>query len=104
MFTPLQWIVGAGIARELCLTGRRIDAAEALRIGLVNRVAAPDGLLEEALTMARVIIQAPQAAVEGTKRYLISSGGATFERAFAVEHDAVFDEFLCGPVGPRTDT
>jgi hypothetical protein len=29
LFTPLQWIVGAGIARDLCLTGRRIDVAEA---------------------------------------------------------------------------
>ena len=38
LFTPLQWIVGAGIARELCLTGRRVDAAEAERIGLVNTV------------------------------------------------------------------
>src|SRR6185312_7233654 len=32
LFTPLQWIVGLGNARELCLTGRRIDAAEALRM------------------------------------------------------------------------
>jgi enoyl-CoA hydratase/carnithine racemase len=38
LFTPLQWIVGAGIARELCLTGRTVDAAEAHRIGLVNAV------------------------------------------------------------------
>ncbi len=42
LFTPLQWIVGVGIARELCLTGRRIDADEALRIGLVNSVSEPE--------------------------------------------------------------
>lgn len=35
------------------------------------------------------------------KRYLITSAGATFEEAFAVEHDAVFGEFLAGPIGPR---
>ena len=33
LFTPLRWIVGDGIARDLCLTGRRIDAAEAHRPG-----------------------------------------------------------------------
>jgi enoyl-CoA hydratase/carnithine racemase len=38
LFTPLQWIVGAGIARDLCLTGRRIDATEAHRLGLVKRL------------------------------------------------------------------
>jgi len=102
LFTPLQWIVGIGIARELCLTGRRIDADEALRIGLVNRISEPERVLDDALAMARTIIEAPQAALECTKRYLVSSPSATFEEAFAVEHDAVFDEFLHGPVGPRT--
>ena len=104
LFTPLQWIVGVGVARDLCLTGRRIDANEALRIGLVNAVSEPARLLDDALAMARSIIEAPQAALECMKRYLISSPSATFEEAFAVEHDAVFDEFLHGPVGPRKAT
>ena len=101
LFTPLQWIVGVGAVRELRLTGRRIGANEALRIGLVNSVSEPERLLDDAMTMARTIIEAPQAAVECTKHYLISSPSATFEQAFAVEHDAVFDEFLHGQVGPR---
>jgi enoyl-CoA hydratase/carnithine racemase len=100
LFTPLQWIVGLGVARELCLTGRRMDAAEALRIGLVTRVTEPEELLGGALTMARSIIEAPQAALETAKRYLIGSASATFEDAFAVEHDQVFDEFLLGRPGP----
>lgn len=99
LFTPLQWIVGLGNARELCLTGRRIDAEEALRMGLVTRVTEPDDLVSEALAMARSIIEAPQVALEAAKRYLISSASATFEDAFAVEHDKVFDEFLIGPAG-----
>jgi enoyl-CoA hydratase/carnithine racemase len=99
LFTPLQWIVGLGVARELCLTGRRIDAAEAVRIGLVTRVSEPSDLVADALAMARSIIEAPQIALEAAKRYLISSASATFEEAFAVEHDKVFDEFLIGPAG-----
>jgi enoyl-CoA hydratase/carnithine racemase len=102
LFTPLQWIVGIGVARELCLTGRRIGAHEALRIGLVNSISEPERLLDDAMVMARIIIEAPQAALECTKGYLISSPSATFEEALAVEHDAVFDKFLQGPVGPRT--
>ncbi len=38
LFTPLRWIVGEGLARDLCLTGRRFDAREAHRIGLVSEV------------------------------------------------------------------
>jgi enoyl-CoA hydratase len=100
LFTPLQWIVGAGIARDLCLTGRRIDAAEAHRVGLVNAIVDADRLIDEAIATARVMAEAPQAALEATKRYLTSSAGATFREAFEVEHDRVFDEFLLGAFGP----
>jgi enoyl-CoA hydratase/carnithine racemase len=100
LFTPLQWIVGAGIARDLCLTGKRIDATEAHRLGLVNAIANADSLLDEAKATARVIAEAPQAALEATKRYLTSSAGVTFREAFEVEHDRVFDEFLLGAFGP----
>lgn len=96
LFTPLQWIVGAGIARELCLTGRRIDASEAHRIGLVNVIVDPERLEEEAMATARVMAEAPQPALEATKRYLVSNAGVTFDEAFAVEHDRVFDQFLLG--------
>jgi enoyl-CoA hydratase/carnithine racemase len=101
LFTPLQWVVGAGIARELCLTGRRVDAAEAQRIGLVNTIVDAENLEETAMSTARVIAEAPQPALEATKRYLVSSPGVTFDEAFEVEHDRVFDEFLLGGVGPR---
>jgi enoyl-CoA hydratase/carnithine racemase len=40
----LTQLVGPGYAKDIFFTGRKLDAAEALRIGLVNRVAEPDGL------------------------------------------------------------
>jgi enoyl-CoA hydratase len=52
----LPRLVGRGRALEMMLTGEMIDAAEAFRIGLVNRVEEPDALLDAAREMARTMI------------------------------------------------
>ena len=52
----LPRLVGKGRALELLLTGGMIDAAEAYRIGLVNRVVSADKLLAEAETLLRTIL------------------------------------------------
>jgi enoyl-CoA hydratase len=96
LFTPLRWIVGDGVARDLCLTGRPIGADEAQRIGLVSRVVAPDALMDEARAVARQIAEAPQAALQTTKRYLSGNQGLGFEESFRIEHDDVFDRLLTG--------
>lgn len=51
----LPRIVGHANATDLLLTSRKIDAAEALRMGLVNRVVAADELLPQALALARAL-------------------------------------------------
>jgi enoyl-CoA hydratase/carnithine racemase len=48
----LPAIVGSACARRLCLFGEYVDADEALRIGLVDRVVAPDTLEDEARDLA----------------------------------------------------
>jgi enoyl-CoA hydratase/carnithine racemase len=53
----LPKIVGAGVARELMLTGRMIDAAEAYRVQLVHEVVAPDDLMTAACKVARSIAE-----------------------------------------------
>jgi enoyl-CoA hydratase len=53
----LPRLVGKGRALELLLTGGMIDAAEAYRIGLVNRVVPADKLLAEAETLLRTILE-----------------------------------------------
>ena len=58
----LPRLVGLGLATELILTGEPIDARRAHEIGLVNRVAAADELLEVAHTLVRTVAaKAPQA-------------------------------------------
>ena len=101
LFTPLRWIVGDGRARDLCLTGRRIGAEEAERIGLVSRVVEPAALIEEARSTAAQMAEAPQIALETTKRYLTGNSGFGFDDSFRIEHDDVFDRLLSGPVGPE---
>ncbi|MUL49481.1 enoyl-CoA hydratase [Mycobacterium sp. CBMA293] len=64
----LPRIVGTSKALELLLTGDFIDAAEAHRIGLVNRLAAPEDLADETMRLARTIADHPPVTVRMIKR------------------------------------
>jgi enoyl-CoA hydratase/carnithine racemase len=63
-----------GLARELCLTGRVLDAAEAERRGVVAAIASRD----EALAIARGIADAPPAATREVKRRALLHGERTW--------------------------
>jgi enoyl-CoA hydratase len=73
LFGPLAEIIGGGLARDLCLSGRRIDAQEAHRIGLVSQVVPADRLLDEALRVAQTIAEAPLGALKAVKAMIIQS-------------------------------
>ncbi len=64
----LPRIVPPGIAKELIFTGRRINAAEALRIGLVDHVYPKDQLMAEARKLAGEIAKLNPRIVQGAKR------------------------------------
>ena len=65
VYGPLHDLVGGAIARDLALTGRRVDADEAERLGLVSRVVSPDDLLAEATATATEIALAPRDVLLG---------------------------------------
>jgi enoyl-CoA hydratase len=69
----LPRIIGAGRARELVLTGRIIDADEALAIGLVNRLVPDERVLEEARSMALLITRKGPLALRAAKLALQAS-------------------------------
>jgi enoyl-CoA hydratase len=70
----LARVCGLGVAKELILTGRMIDAEEALRIGLVTAIADP--VLDHALGVARKLAEKSPGALRVAKRLLNLSPGA----------------------------
>lgn len=69
----LPRLIGVGKAKELIFTGRRVDAAEALDIGLVNAVCEPGELMDECFKMAGMILEAGPVAIQQAK-YAINAG------------------------------
>ena len=65
--------VGKHRAMELVLTGRRIGAEEAHRLGLVNRIAEPDEWLEEAIDVAGVVARRAPLAVRLAKQAVLAA-------------------------------
>lgn len=84
----LPRLVGKGKAKELIFTGRRVDAAEALGIGLVNQVCEPGELLDACKKMAAMICETGPVAIEQAK-YAINFGMETdLGTGLAIESNA----------------
>jgi enoyl-CoA hydratase/carnithine racemase len=84
----LPRLVGKGKAKELIFTGRRVDAEEALEIGLVNKVCEPQDLMNECKAMAGMICEAGPVAIEQAK-YAINFGMETdLHTGLAIESSA----------------
>jgi enoyl-CoA hydratase/carnithine racemase len=82
----LARVAGKQLAMELVLTGRRIDAREAHRIGIVNQVAGKKEWLERAVELAEVVARRPPIAVRLAKQAVLAaeetalSAGLDYER------------------------
>jgi 2-(1,2-epoxy-1,2-dihydrophenyl)acetyl-CoA isomerase len=79
----LPQVVGVGRALEMAWTGRAVDAEEALRIGLVQRVVAAERLMDEAQALAAQLAAGASKAMGLTKRAMY--------RALSLDLESVLD-------------
>ncbi len=81
----LPRLVGLGRAMDLILTGRPVDSAEALRIGLADRVVVPGTTLSEAIELARTIAAFPQNCMLADRASAYAQDGLDVAAALAAE-------------------
>ena len=87
----LPRLVGPSRALEILMTGRMVDATEALTIGMVDRVVPAAELTGQALALARAIAQGPPLAIAGIKRAL----AATRTNSLRAQVDLESEHQLC---------
>ena len=81
----LPRLVGPARAKDLIYSGRFVAAEEALAMGLVNRVVAPDDVLEESMAWARQLAVGPAIAMRGAKRVIDNGLDADLDTGLEME-------------------
>lgn len=82
----LPRLVGSGAACEMLMTGEPIDAQEAYRIGLVNRVVPHEQLDTATEAMVRKLVSRPALGLKFTKKALLASPDGDWRSQFDYEH------------------
>lgn len=85
---PLVDLVGYARALEICVSGRRIGAQEALALGLATTVVPRESLDDAALELAKSLTQAPRDAVVETKALLLGATARTYDDQRAAERES----------------
>jgi enoyl-CoA hydratase len=83
----LPRLIGHGRAMDLILTGREVAAAEALEMGLINRVCPSGQALEYALGLAHELAKLPQVCMRGDKESAVRQWGLDEGAALALEFE-----------------
>ena len=84
----LPRLIGEARAKELIFTGRRVNAKEALNLGLVNRVTQAQDLMPQCLDMAGMIARNGPVAVEMAKYAITAGMQADLDTGLAIESNA----------------
>jgi enoyl-CoA hydratase len=94
MTVRLPLVVGFAKAMELIITGRRIDAQEAYRIGLVNEIVPRGQALTRARELAEQIAELPQGAIRSDKESVMRGVGRTLEERLRIEAEQTLSMFM----------
>jgi enoyl-CoA hydratase len=94
----LTHLVGLGKAKELIFTGEFIDAQEALKCGLVNKVVPSDKLMDETIKMAKKIAERSPLAIKLSRIAIDQGMSASFEEILEIETDHLM---LCVAAGSQ---
>lgn len=89
----LTYAVGKVKAMELILTGCRISAEEALKMGLVNHVVAPSEVLPTALSIADTVASMPAVAVRAAKQAVLQAFERNLESGLQYEREQFYSLF-----------
>lgn len=98
----LPRLVGRGRALEILLTGEMVDAAEAFRIGLVNRVVPKDRLLAECEALLRKMLANGPLSLRATLQAV--AAGLQMPLAEALDHETAIFGLLCSTEDMREGT
>ena len=100
----LPRLVGLAAATELLITGESVNAQEALRLGMVNRVVPAERLAEETRATVARLLAAPPLAVRGIKQALYANGAIEdLRRALEFENKKQMECFVSQDAGEGFD-
>ncbi len=85
--------IPARLAREMILTGRRMEAEEALALNLVNRVVAPEALLDSALELADTMARSAPLAIAAARDILRATEGLEVEEGYKLMRSGVLPSY-----------
>jgi enoyl-CoA hydratase/carnithine racemase len=94
MTVRLPLVVGYAKAMELIITGRPVDAQEALRIGLANEVVPEGRSLDRAMELAREVAELPQGAIRSDKETMVRNVGRTYDEQLRTELEMTISMFM----------
>jgi enoyl-CoA hydratase len=90
----LPRLIGIGRAMEMILTGDPVSAEQALAMGLVNKIVAPDRLLSEAKKLAETLASRPRLALQYAKEAVLRSSEGSLAEGLA--HESYLHALSCG--------
>ena len=94
MTVRLPLVVGFARAMELVITGRHMDAQEALQVGLANEIVPRGRALDRAQQLAREIAKLPQGAIRSDKESIMRGVGRTLEERLRIEAEMTISMFM----------